>query len=99
MSLLAARIRLQRADGTPVGPRLARLDGHIVEVDATGWLTLDPLLTLRVQVELFPAGVTRNELYGMRFDDPRAHTCTLSVIDIDPTLARSEHALTVPDGR
>lgn len=96
---LVALIRLQRADGTPVGRRLARLDGEIVEVDATGWFTLDPLPALRVELEVFGAGVTRNELYGMHFDDARARTFALAAIEIDPTLARSEHTLTVPDGR
>jgi hypothetical protein len=92
---LVARIRLVRPDGTPVAERLARIAGDRIAVDGDGWITLDPVPSLRLDVELYGPGISMESLMRIRYDDPRARTVPVGSIDLDPTKARSEHQLTV----
>ncbi|HEX6810855.1 MAG TPA: sigma-70 family RNA polymerase sigma factor [Planctomycetota bacterium] len=94
---LAARIRLVGRDGTPVAERLARIEGERIAVDGDGWITLDPAPSLHFDVELYGAGITKESILRIRYDDPRARTVLAGSIDLDPTKARSEHQLTVND--
>ena len=92
---LVARIRLVRADGSPVGGRLLRVAGEVCTADSNGWLVLDPAPALHFDVAMYPAGIDRSALWQYRYDDPRVRKATVGKIDLDPSQPRSEHQLVV----
>ena len=94
---LVARVHLVRADGAPVGNRLARAGEKIVSVDGNGWLTVDPAPGLKFEVALYDPGLDRDALWEYWYMRDRVRAQPVGTIELDPTKARSEHQLVVRD--
>ncbi len=79
--------------------RVGRYRDGVLETNADGWFTVDPVRARSLTVEVYRPGLDLKTVHSWRWGDPRLQKTVIGKVEINTARKVSEFKLIVPKGR